>query len=87
MYSLQTKSEHNDVEATFGTAKHSCRANNIRAQLKETAKTWIAACFFAKNLKKFLMGRLLCLLLEKLLRLQQIDTGGYLGEPCAIRGE
>lgn len=40
-----------------------------------------------ENLKKFVMG-LLCLLLKKLLRLQQIyntiGTGGYLGEPCAI---
>lgn len=79
--------ERNGVEATFGTAKRVYRANNIRAKLKETARTWIAACFFAKNLKKFLMG-LLCLLLEKSIRLQQIHntiaTGGYLGKPCAI---
>lgn len=52
--------ERNGVEATFGTAKRVYRANNIRAKLKETAQTWIAACFFVKNLKKFLMG-LLCL--------------------------
>lgn len=79
--------ERNGVEATFGTAKRVYRANNIRAKLKETAQTWIAVCFFAKNLKKFLMG-LLCLLLEKSLRLQQIHntiaTGGYFGQPCAI---
>lgn len=79
--------ERNGVEATFGTAKRVYRANNIRAKLKETARTWIAACFFAKNLKKFLMG-LLCLLLEKSIRLQQIHntiaTGGYLGKPCAM---
>lgn len=83
----QASSERNSVEATFGTAKRIYRANNIRAKLKETARTWIAACFFAKNLKKFLTG-LLCLFLEKALRLQQIlntiGTGGYLGEPCAI---
>lgn len=74
--------ERNGVEATFGTAKRVYRANNIRVKLKETAQTWIAVCFFAKNLKKFLMG-LLCLLLEKSLRLQQIHntiaTGGYFG--------
>lgn len=79
--------ERNCVEATFGTAKRIYRANNIRAKLKETARTWIAACFFAKNLKKFVMG-LLCLLLEKFLRLQQIhkniSTTGYFGKPCAI---
>ncbi len=57
--------ERNGVEATFGKAKRVYRANNIRAKLKETARTWIAACFFAKNLKKFLMGPL-CLLLEKI---------------------
>ncbi len=76
--------ERNGVEATFGTAKRVYRANNIRAKLKETAQTWIGACFFAKNLKKFLMG----LLLGKFLRLQQIYniivTNGYWGKPCAI---
>lgn len=41
--------ERNGVEATFGTAKRVYRANNIRVKLKETAQTWIAACFFAKN--------------------------------------
>lgn len=79
--------ERNGVEATFGTTKRVYRANNIRAKLKETTLTWIAACFFAKNLKKFLM-RLLCLLLEKSLRLQQIHntiaTGDYFGKPCTI---
>lgn len=79
--------ERNGVEATFGTAKRIYRANNIRAKLKETARTWIAACFFAKNLKKFLMG-LLCLLRKKSIKLQQIHnmiaTGGYLGKPCEI---
>ena len=83
----KASSERNGVEATFGTAKRVYRANNIRAKLKETARTWIAACFFVKNLKKFLMG-LLCLLLEKSLRLHcfhnTIATGGYFGKPCAI---
>ena len=65
--------ERNSVEATFGTAKRVYRANNIKAKLKETAQTWIAACFFAKNLKKFLSG-LLCLLLEKVLRWQQFHN-------------
>lgn len=52
--------ERNEVEATFGTAKRVYRANDIRAKLPETAATWIAVCFFVKNLKKFLQG-LLCL--------------------------
>lgn len=63
--------ERNGVEATFGTAKRVYGANNIRAKLKETARTWIAACFFAKNLKKFLTG-LLCLLFGKFPKLRQI---------------
>ena len=46
--------ERNEVEASFGTAKRVYRANDIRAKLPETAETWIAACFFVKNLKKFL---------------------------------
>ena len=59
--------ESNAVEASFGTATRVYRANDIRAKLPETAATWIAACFFVKNLKKFLQG-LLCLFFE--LRIQ-----------------
>ena len=50
--------ERNEIEATFGTAKRTYRANNIRAKLDETADTWIGACFFAKNVMKFLKGLL-----------------------------
>lgn len=84
---LKASGERNAVEATFGTAKRVYRANNIRAKLKETAPTWIAACFFVKNLKKFLMG-LLCLLFEKTLRFRQfykfIATWDHFGTPYAI---
>ena len=57
--------ERNEVEATFGTSKRVCRANDIRAKLDDTADTWIGACFFAKNVMKFLRG-LLCLIFAKL---------------------
>lgn len=57
--------ERNEIEGTFGTAKRVYRANNIRAKLEETADTWIGACFFAKNVMKFLRG-LLCLILKNL---------------------
>ena len=50
--------ERNEVEAAFGTSKRVYRANNIRAKLDETADTWIGACFFAKNVMKFLRGLL-----------------------------
>ena len=50
--------ERNEVEATFGTSKRVYRASNIRAKLDETADTWIGACFFAKNVMKFLRGLL-----------------------------
>ena len=40
------------------------RANDIRAKLDNTADTWIGACFFAKNIMKFLRG-LLCLIFAK----------------------
>ena len=39
------------------------RANDIRAKLDETADTWIGACFFAKNVMKF-VRELLCLIFE-----------------------
>ena len=51
-------SERNEIEGTFGTAKRVYRANNIRAKLDDTADTWIGACFFAKNVMKFLRGLL-----------------------------
>jgi len=57
--------ERNEVEATFGTSKRVYRANDIRAKLDDTADTWIRACFFAKNVMKFLRG-LLCLIFAKL---------------------
>lgn len=55
---LQVKAsgERNEVEASFGTAKRRYRADNIRAKLPDTARSWIASCFLAKNLKKFLRG-------------------------------
>ena len=56
--------ERNEIEATFGTSKRVYRANDIRAKLDDTADTWIGACFFAKNVMKFLRG-LLCLIFAK----------------------
>jgi hypothetical protein len=56
--------ERNEIEGTFGTSKRVYRANNIRAKLAGTADTWIGACFFAKNIMKFLRG-LLCLIFKK----------------------
>ena len=44
------------MEATFGTSKRVYQANDIRAKLDDTAGTWIGACFFAKNVMKFLRG-------------------------------
>ena len=57
--------ERNEVEVTFGTSKRVYWANDIRAKLDDTADTWIGACFFAKNVMKFLRG-LLCLIFVKL---------------------
>ena len=56
--------ERNEIEATFGTTKRVYRADDIRAKLDQTADTWIGACFFAKNIMKFLRG-LLCLVFAK----------------------
>ena len=52
--------ERNEIEATFGTSKRV-----YRAKLDNTADTRIGACFFAKNVMKFL-GGLLCLIFPKL---------------------
>jgi hypothetical protein len=46
--------ERNEVEATFGTGKRIYRANNIRAKLPDTGEAWTSACYFSKNVMKFL---------------------------------
>lgn len=56
--------ERNEIEGTFGTSKRAYRADNIRAKLADTAESCIGACFFAKNIMKFLRG-LLCLFFIK----------------------
>ena len=50
--------ERNEIEATFGTGKRVYRANDIRAKLPDTGKSWTATCYFAKNVMKFLRGLL-----------------------------
>jgi transposase, IS5 family len=46
--------ERYEVEATFGTGKRIYRANNIRAKLPDTGESWTSACYFSKNVMKFL---------------------------------
>ncbi len=79
--------ERNEVEGTFGTSKRVYRANDIRAKLDNTADSWIGACFFAKNVMKFLRG-LLCLIFAELtlktLKRRKSDFGGRLEEVLAI---
>ena len=60
--SIQDKGVRNAVEATFGTAKRVYRADDIRAKLPDTADTWTAMCFLAKNIRKFLKELLFALL-------------------------
>lgn len=60
---IKDMGERNEVEATFGTGKRIYGANNIRAKLSNTAEAWTAACFFVKNVMKFLK-RLLFVLIE-----------------------
>ena len=50
--------ERNEIEATFGTGKRGYNANDIRAKLLDTGKSWTDACNFAKNVMKFLRGLL-----------------------------
>lgn len=54
--------ERNEVEATFGTSKRIYRADNIRAKLPDTGESWACACFFVKNLKKFIRELLFALM-------------------------
>lgn len=54
--------ERNEVEGAFGMTKRIYRGNDIRAKRPDTARTWIGACFFVKNLKKILRGLLFLIL-------------------------
>lgn len=49
----------------FDTCKRVYTANDIRAKLPDTGKSWIVACYFAKNMMRFLRG-LLCALFNML---------------------
>lgn len=76
--------ERNEIEATFGTSKRVYRADDIRAKLDNTADTWIGACFFAKNVMKFLRG-LLCLFFEKRgLRALVKSFFNVIGQPVGV---
>ena len=59
------------MEATFGTGKRIYRANNIRAKLPDTGEAWASACYFSKNVMKFLK-ELLHMLTEMMRMLKSI---------------
>ena len=56
--------DRNEIECSFGTGKRIYRANNIRAELPDTARCWTGMCYFVKNMMKFL--RELCLVLNEI---------------------
>lgn len=76
--------ERNEIEATFGTGKRVYRANDIRAKLPNTAVSWIGACFFAKNIKKFLRELFVSILeiRDFLARLRGFLRGVSLRDTC-----
>jgi len=45
--------ERNQIEGRIGNAKQSYSLNQIKAKLKDTSQTWIAATLFVMNLSKF----------------------------------
>jgi IS5 family transposase len=53
--------ERNEIEATFGTGKRVYKANDIRAKLPDTGKSWTAACYFAKKCDEVLKRAYSCL--------------------------
>ncbi len=50
----EDKAERTEVEGVFGMSKRIYNADNIRAKLPDTGESWTAACFFAKNVAKFM---------------------------------
>ena len=63
--------ERNEIEANFGTGKRVYRANNIRAKLDNTGDAWCAACYFVKNVMKFLKELLYALIQDWGIRLDE----------------
>jgi PAS domain-containing protein len=68
--------ERNEVEATFGTGKRIYRANNIRAKRADTGASWVGACYFVKNIKKFLHELLYALIeMMEIIKIIPENTG------------
>ncbi|MCH3994097.1 MAG: IS5 family transposase [Prevotella sp.] len=68
--------ERNEVEATFGTGKRIYRANNIRAKRADTGASWVGACYFVKNIMKFLHELLYALIeMMEIIKIIPENTG------------
>lgn len=48
--------ERNHIEGRIGNAKQALSLNQIKAKLKDTSQTWIAATIFVLNLSKFALN-------------------------------
>ncbi len=46
--------KRNPIEGLFGTVKRAYGGNNIKAKKEDTSESWIASCFFAFNISKFM---------------------------------
>jgi len=68
----QRQGKRNEAESTFGTDKRIYRVNNVRAKLPDTDEVWTTACFFVKNVIKFLIGLLFVLFEKTLLEVKKI---------------
>ncbi len=53
--------ERNPIEGKFGQAKNAYGMNRIKARLKDTSQSWIAAIILVLNLVKLAGEALLCL--------------------------
>ncbi|MCH3995387.1 IS5 family transposase [Prevotella cerevisiae] len=70
--------ERNEVEATFGTGKRIYRANNIRAKRADTGALWVGACYFVKNIMKFLHELLYALIeMMEIIKIIPENTGTF----------
>lgn len=69
---VKDEGKRNEAESTFGAGKRIYRVNNVRAKLPDTAEVWTAACFFVKNVMKFLKGLLFVLFEKRLSKVKKL---------------
>jgi len=69
------EAERNQIEGKFGQGKNGYSLNQIRARLKETSESWIAAIFFVMNLIHYEQKNIFCYFFKPILTEIKVISG------------